>query len=161
MSQPSCEMLADPFSHPPAFRGLPSRECSRWCKRTNQSQPNHTRFLACRTRQNRALGLLPTTPSLSRNLLRELFDAPQQRPQLAPACDRLCSIAPGLRAFLFPCGAPVDLPPCILHRPLAIAGDWQGLPILFVRARHLGLRCMGNLLCMRLILRFCSPPPPC
>lgn len=29
---------------------------------------------------------------------------------------------------MLPFGAPVDGPPCILQRPLAIPADWQGLP---------------------------------
>jgi hypothetical protein len=38
------------------------------------------------------------------------------------------------------------------QRPFGIAGDWQGFPFDFVRASHLGLRCMGNLLFMRVFL---------
>ena len=45
------------------------------------------------------------------------------------------------------------------HRPFGIAGDWHRLP-LRVRAPHRGLRCMGNLLCMGLILRFRAIPTP-
>lgn len=30
--------------------------------------------------------------------------------------------------FWFPFGARGDGPPCILQRPLGIAGDWQGFP---------------------------------
>ena len=43
-------------------------------------------------------------------------------------------------------------PPCIRHRPFIIAGDWQAFPLDFVRAPHLRLRCMGNLLCIGLFL---------
>jgi hypothetical protein len=50
---------------------------------------------------------------------------------------------------LLPFGAPGDFPPCILHRPFVIAGDWHLLP-LRVRAPHRVLRFMGNLLCMGL-----------
>jgi len=56
-----------------------------------------------------------------------------------------------LKAFLLPFGAPGALPPCIRQRPFRIAGDWQGVPAR-VRARQLGLRCMGNLPCMGLFL---------
>jgi hypothetical protein len=41
-----------------------------------------------------------------------------------------------------------------------MAGDSQGLPLRFVRAPHLGLRCMGNLLCMGLFLWFRLIPSP-
>ena len=54
-------------------------------------------------------------------------------------------------------GAPVDGPPCILQRPLAIAGDRQGLP-LRVLAPHRLARCMSK--CMGLFLRFAVPAPP-
>ena len=65
---------------------------------------------------------------------------------------------PSLSAFLLPLGAPGDLPPCMRHLPFGIAGDWHGLPFL-VRAPQRGLWCMGNLLCMGLILCFCARPP--
>jgi len=51
---------------------------------------------------------------------------------------------PCFRPFLFPIGGPGDFPPCIRQRPFFIAGDWQALPLAFVRAPHLGLRCMGK-----------------
>src|SRR5215470_17665148 len=50
---------------------------------------------------------------------------------------------PCLRAFLFPFGAPGDVPQCIRHRPFGIAGDWQGLP-LRVFAPQRGLDCMSK-----------------
>ena len=56
-------------------------------------------------------------------------------------------------------GAPVDFPPCILHRLFLIAGDWHGFS-LRVRAPHFGLWCIGNLFCMGLFLKFFSYPPP-
>jgi hypothetical protein len=34
-----------------------------------------------------------------------------------------------LYACWFPFGAPGDVPPCILHLPFAIAGDWHGFPL--------------------------------
>jgi hypothetical protein len=40
---------------------------------------------------------------------------------------------------------------CIRHRPFGIAGDWHRIPFL-VRAPHRRLTCIGNLLCMGLIL---------
>ena len=49
-------------------------------------------------------------------------------------------------------GAPGDIPPCIRHRPFAIAGAWHEFQ-LRVRAPHRGLRCMGNLLRILLALR--------
>jgi hypothetical protein len=64
-----------------------------------------------------------------------------------------------LSAFLFPFGAPVAAPPCIRHRPFGIAGDWHPMPVL-VRAPHRRLRCVGDLLCMGLILLFRSIPTP-
>jgi hypothetical protein len=54
----------------------------------------------------------------------------------------------------FPSGAIV-----IGQRPLVIAGDWQGVPAR-VRAWQRGLKCMGNLLCMGLFLRFRVIPSP-
>src|SRR5215210_8624748 len=45
------------------------------------------------------------------------------------------------------------------QRPFGIAGDWHRLPCL-VRAPQRWLRCMGNLLCMGLILRICAIPTP-
>ena len=56
----------------------------------------------------------------------------------------ICSadLSPCTSALLFP-GAPVERPPCILHRfmPL-IAGDWHSVP-LRVLAKHRGDKCMG------------------
>jgi hypothetical protein len=52
---------------------------------------------------------------------------------------------------------PGDDPPCILHLPLVIAGDWQGFP-LRVRAPRRFARCISN--CMGLILRFGPHPAP-
>ena len=66
---------------------------------------------------------------------------------------------PCLRALELPIGAPVDLPPCILQRPFAIAGDWHLIPFL-VLAPQRGLRCMGNLLCTGLFLRIALTPSP-
>ena len=51
------------------------------------------------------------------------------------------------------------LPPCIRQRPFTIVGDRHGLPVR-VRAPQRGLRCMGNLLCMGLFLRFPATPTP-
>jgi hypothetical protein len=63
------------------------------------------------------------------------------------------------RAFLFPFGAPGDVPPCIRHRPFFTAGDWHGLPRR-VRAWHRDAWCMSHLLCMGLFLCFrCEPSP--
>jgi hypothetical protein len=36
-----------------------------------------------------------------------------------------------LNAFRLPFGAPIDGPPCILHLPFAIAGDWHGYLLAF------------------------------
>ena len=59
-------------------------------------------------------------------------------------------------------GGPGDLPPCSLHRPFGIAGDWHGFPDLLERARHRGVRCMGKgCLCMRSFVIFSSYPSPC
>ena len=66
---------------------------------------------------------------------------------------------PCLSAFRLPFGAPGDGPPCIRQRPFFIAGDWHGVPRR-VRARHRRTRCIGKLLCMRLILCFPYCPPP-
>jgi len=44
---------------------------------------------------------------------------------IAPAVYQPC-----LRAFLFPFGAPGNVPPCIRHRPFFIAADRHGLPLL-------------------------------
>jgi hypothetical protein len=44
----------------------------------------------------------------------------ERRRAIASAVYRPC-----LRAFLFPFGAPGDIPPCIRHRPFGIAGDWH------------------------------------
>src|SRR4029453_14631784 len=60
-------------------------------------------------------------------------------------------LVPCLRAFLFPLGAPGDIPPCIRQRPFAIAGDRHRLPLL-VRAPHPRPRGMGNLLFIAVIL---------
>ena len=68
---------------------------------------------------------------------------------------------PCFQAFLFPFGGPGDLPPCNLHRPFGIAGDWHGFPDLLERARHRGARCMGKgCLCMRLFVIFPLLPLP-
>ena len=56
-------------------------------------------------------------------------------------------------------GAPGDVPPCIRQRPFVIAGDRQGVPVL-VRARQRGLKCICNLLCTGLFLRFRMSPLP-
>jgi len=72
----------------------------------------------------------------------------------SPALKRPC-----WSAFLFPLGAPVDLPPCIRHLPLFIAGDLQRVPFR-VFAPKRGLRCIGNLLCMGLILNLLRLPTP-
>jgi hypothetical protein len=66
---------------------------------------------------------------------------------------------PCLKAFLLPFGGPGDRPPCIRQRPFGIAADWQGFPLL-VRAPQRLLRFIGKLLCMGLILRIFSTPPP-
>src|SRR4029079_4498856 len=63
------------------------------------------------------------------------------------------------KALLLPLGAPGDLPPCIRQRPLAIAGDRQGLPFL-VFAPHRALRCIARGLCVGLFIPFCRPPRP-
>src|SRR5689334_2233429 len=62
-------------------------------------------------------------------------------------------------AFLLPLGAPGEPPPCIRQRPFVIAGDRHSRP-LRVCAPHRRLRCMGNLLCMGLFLRFRRMPSP-
>src|SRR4029077_5463253 len=64
-----------------------------------------------------------------------------------------------LWGFLFPFGAPGDIPTCIRQRPFGIAGDWHRLPLL-VRAPHRRLRCMGNFRCMGLTLWIRSIPTP-
>ena len=46
----------------------------------------------------------------------------ERRRAIASAVYRPC-----LRAFLFPFGAPGDIPPCIRHRPFGIAGAWHEL----------------------------------
>lgn len=66
--------------------------------------------------------------------------------------------SPCLKALRLPLGAPGDKPPCILHRPLGIAGDWHTLA-LRVRApqrieRCIGMDKRGKWLCMGLILVF-------
>jgi hypothetical protein len=38
--------------------------------------------------------------------------------------------SPCFKAFLFPFGAPGDVPPCIRQRPFFIAGDRQDFPLL-------------------------------
>src|SRR4051794_33300423 len=70
----------------------------------------------------------------------------ERRRAIASAVYRPC-----LRAFLFPFGAPGDIPPCIRHRPFGIAGDWHEFRLL-VRAPHRGLRCIGNLSRIVLVL---------
>ena len=62
--------------------------------------------------------------------------------------ERIVPVSPRI---LIPFGAPVALPPCILHLPFFIAPLRQGLPVLREWAPHLGLWCMGNL-CMGLFL---------
>jgi hypothetical protein len=37
--------------------------------------------------------------------------------------------APCFHAFRLPLGAPSEPPPCILHRPFGIPGDWHGFPL--------------------------------
>jgi hypothetical protein len=66
---------------------------------------------------------------------------------------------PCLNALVLPLGAPGDFPPCSRHRPFGIAGDWHRLPLL-VRVPHRRLRCIGDLLCMGLILQCWAPPSP-
>ena len=78
------------------------------------------------------------------------------RPSRLPAIDRLEGF-PCLKAFVLPTGAPGDAPPCIRQRSFVIAGDRHGIPLL-VLAPHRGLRCMGNLLCIGLFLKFRSNP---
>ncbi len=46
-------------------------------------------------------------------------------------------------AFLFPFGAPGELPPCILQRPFGMAGPWQGRPPR--AAAHRRLSCLTRL----------------
>ena len=58
---------------------------------------------------------------------------------------------PCLRAVVLPIGAPGDVPPCIRQRPFSIAGDRHDVPFR-VLAPQRGLRCIGNLLCMGLLL---------
>src|SRR5690625_2246340 len=45
--------------------------------------------------------------------------------------------SPCVNALSFFLGAPVDLPPCILQRPFAIAQFLQGFPVRFDLAPHL------------------------
>ena len=86
-------------------------------------------------------------------------------PRMSAAAFRRWAIAaavkrPCLKAFVLPTGAPGDAPLCIRQRPFVIAGDRHDIPLL-VRAPHRGLRCMGNLLCTGLFLRFrLNPPSP-
>jgi len=47
-----------------------------------------------------------------------------------------------MRSMLSAVLAPVDMPPCILHRPFGIAADRQGVP-LRVLAPHLGALCQS------------------
>src|SRR6185437_1911488 len=63
-------------------------------------------------------------------------------------------------AFWLPLGAPLPAP-CIRQTrwPLT-AGAWHRLPDRREVARQRFARCMGNLLCMGLILRFCRRPLP-
>jgi hypothetical protein len=53
----------------------------------------------------------------------------------------------------------IRLPPCIRHRPFAIAGDWHGDAAL-VRARQRGVRCMGTCFCEGLFLDIAAIPAP-
>lgn len=55
----------------------------------------------------------------------------------------LCCIAslvrkPCFKAFLFPLGAPVDLPPCQWHFPFFIAGCLHLAPVCLAVAEHRG-----------------------
>ena len=56
-------------------------------------------------------------------------------------------------------GAHVEAPPCILQRPLVIAGDWQDVPDL-VLARQRELVSIANLFCMGLFLNLDRVPTP-
>ena len=63
--------------------------------------------------------------------------------RISSAIDRrraisLSTVAPCFQAFLFPFGAPGDVPPCIRHRPFFIAGDWHSVP-----RRVRGSECRG------------------
>ena len=80
--------------------------------------------------------------------------ATSRRRAIASALYRPC-----FHARRLPFGTPGFCPPCIRQRPFGIAGDRHGLP-LRVRAPHRGLRCIGNLLCIRLILQFREIPTP-
>ena len=51
----------------------------------------------------------------------------------------------------------MDGPPCILHLPIGIAGDWQGVPSR-VRARQRGALCSCE--CMRLNPFYFAYPLP-
>src|SRR5690625_5750396 len=50
---------------------------------------------------------------------------------------RCLAKSPCVNALSFFFGAPVDLPPCILQRPFAIAQFLQGFPVRFDLAPHL------------------------
>ena len=58
---------------------------------------------------------------------------------------------------MLPLGAPVDLPPCIRHRPFDMLGPRHGVP-LRVLAPHLGAFMKAQR--MGLILLFSSTPAP-
>jgi hypothetical protein len=62
---------------------------------------------------------------------------------------------PCLNAFRLAFGAPGEGPPCILHRPFAIAGDGHGLAPLVLAPQRFAW-CISK--CMGLILRF-DPHP--
>ena len=63
---------------------------------------------------------------------------------------------PCFRAFLLPLGAPGDLPPCIRHLPLVIAGARHGVPIRVLRSFQTRLR-----LCVpHGVQLLCKSPPP-
>src|SRR3979411_551081 len=108
--------------------------------------------LAC-SRKGPAVHSSPSI-CLARPFISRTSAANSRRSAMASAVKRPC-----LKAWLLPVGAPGDAPPCIRQRPFVIAGEWHGVPVL-VRARQRGLKCMGNLLCMGLYLRFRSIPTP-
>jgi hypothetical protein len=87
--------------------------------------------------------------ALAENLRRAF--AARNWPEILLRCAMASAVyRPCLRAFLLPFGAPGDGPPCIRQRPFGIAGDRHGFPIR-VRAPQRGLRCMGDLLPIRVL----------
>jgi len=86
--------------------------------------------------------------TLARAFMARIKPEISRRRAMASAVYRPC-----LSAFLFPFGAPGDIPPCIRHRPFGIAGARHDFRFR-VRAPHRGLRCMGNLLRIGLSLWF-------